>query len=261
MPLPILYRVWGEAGRFCTSSAFEQDGAWYQRLTSYGNQSISPVELAPYELPPEARSFNSSRITSILLPDRDNAFPASLDSPGDAVFAEVHEAGRLAAWKFRAEWSQHLTEKFWVKPDGTVAIFGEAQHARASDIVGALATDTLSAEDRLSLLVDLAHTFRRWGSAYAFAPAFEDGLKAWLNAVELCDERLLERRPDAVHDLEVYLGELAQNAPTHLEKALNNLRDRIDRVSLHIPETCRRTANGKWVVRTADDEGPIGNAT
>lgn len=260
VPLPILYRVWGEAGRFCTSSAFEQDGGWYQRLTPYGNQAISPVELTPHELPPEARSFNTNQITTILLPDRDNAFPALLKSPGDAAFSELFEAGRLTAWKFRPEWAQRLTEKFWVKPDCTVAIFCEAQHARASDIVSELAIGGLGTEDRLMLLVDLAHTFRRWGSAYGFAPAFEDSLKAWLNAVQLCDEELLERRSDVVHDLEVYLGELAQNAPAHLERALNNLQDRIDRVPPQIPEACRRTENGGWIVCNAD-HGTAGNAT
>ncbi len=259
VPLPVLYRVWGEDGRFCTSAAFEQGGAWYQRLTSYGNQAISPVALTPHELPPEALSFNANRITTILLPDRDNAFPACLGSPGGTAFSEMFEGGFLRAWRFCEEWAQCLAERFWVKPDRTIAIFGNAQHARASDIVNALANDALGTSDRLSLLVDLAHTFRRWGSDYGFTPAFEDGLKAWLNAVQVCDEGLLERRPDVVHDLEVYLGELAQNAPDHLETALNNLRDLIDRVSPQMPEACRRTANGKWIVHGADD-GPAGKA-
>lgn len=122
--LRIVYKTWYEKGNVFSSSMFEQNAHFYQRITQYSNSLSEPIHFSPDNLLEEMKTFNANLVSSILLPKGlTTEFPAVLRGTGKfCAFDELYENGKVVGLRLNKDYFKRLTEDFFVSDDYTIKI-------------------------------------------------------------------------------------------------------------------------------------------
>jgi len=122
--LPIIYKTWCENNNVFSSSMFEQNRHFYQRITQYSNLLSKPIPFSPDSLLPEMETFNAQQVIVILLPKGfSNEFPAVLRGTGKfKAFDEIQENGRTVGVRLNKDFFKRLEQEFLVSDDYAIKI-------------------------------------------------------------------------------------------------------------------------------------------
>jgi hypothetical protein len=122
--LQVIYKTWADKGNVFSSSMFEQNGRYFQRITQYRNSLSSELKYSPDSLLPEMKTFNSQMVSVLLLPKGFSGdLPAVLVIPGQLpAFDEILEDGRIVGVRLNSDFIKRISEEFFVCGDFSIQI-------------------------------------------------------------------------------------------------------------------------------------------
>jgi len=213
--LPLVYKTWYENGSLFSSSMFEKNGIFYQRITHNANSLSEPISFSENNLLTEMKTFNASSYINILLSKGMTTEKIAIlpyTGTGEA-FDELYENGKVKALRVNKEYLKYISNEIFVSNDFTINMWLDKYDPLIKEIRNKLCNYSRRENSRkwIELKQYLAETLLIYGLYTKNLDILSESLHEYLDAFKTASTSCPDLLDATSHRVRIFTNELRNN--------------------------------------------------